>query len=62
MAERQGVAHHLIDAIDPTQSYSAARFRDDALRLVGEIRARGRPPIIAGGTMLYFGGAARGTG
>jgi len=54
MAERQGVAHHLIDVIDPTQSYSAARFRDDALRLVGEIRTRGKLPIIVGGTMLYF--------
>jgi tRNA dimethylallyltransferase len=54
MAERQGVAHHLIDVIDPTQNYSAARFRDDALRLVGEIRARGKLPIIVGGTMLYF--------
>ncbi|HEX4326130.1 MAG TPA: tRNA (adenosine(37)-N6)-dimethylallyltransferase MiaA, partial [Burkholderiales bacterium] len=54
MTERQGVTHHLIDVIDPTQSYSAARFRDDALRLVGEIRARGKRPIIVGGTMLYF--------
>jgi tRNA dimethylallyltransferase len=54
LAERAGIAHHLIDVIDPTEAYSAARFRDDALRLVEEIRARGHLPIIAGGTMLYF--------
>jgi tRNA dimethylallyltransferase len=40
--------------IDPTEAYSAARFRDDALRLVEEIGGRGHLPIIAGGTMLYF--------
>ncbi len=54
LAERQGVTHHLIDLIAPTESYSAARFRADALRLVDEIRARGKLPIITGGTMLYF--------
>ncbi len=54
MDERQGIAHHLIDVIDPTQSYSAARFRDDALRLIAAIHARGKLPILAGGTMLYF--------
>ena len=54
LAERAGVPHHLIDIIDPTQAYSAAKFRDDALRLAGEIGARGRLPVIAGGTMLYF--------
>ena len=52
--ERQGIAHHLIDVIDPTQSYSAARFRADALRLIAEIHARNKLPILAGGTMLYF--------
>ena len=54
MTERAGVTHHLIDVIDPTQSYSAARFRADALRLVSEVRTRGKRPIITGGTMLYF--------
>jgi tRNA dimethylallyltransferase len=54
LAERGGIAHHLIDVIDPAESYSAARFRADALRLVGEIHARGKLPIITGGTMLYF--------
>lgn len=52
--ERARVPHHLIDIIDPTESYSAARFADDALPLVAAIRNRGRTPILAGGTMLYF--------
>ena len=56
MAERDGIAHHLIDIIDPVESYSAARFRDDALRLAADIHARGKLPILAGGTMLYFKG------
>jgi tRNA dimethylallyltransferase len=46
--------HHLIDIIEPTASYSAAQFRDDALRLMGEITQRGRVPLLVGGTMLYF--------
>ncbi len=46
--------HHLIDLISPEESYSAARFRADALRVMAEITARGRIPLLAGGTMLYF--------
>jgi tRNA dimethylallyltransferase len=53
-AERRAVPHHLIDVVDPTEAYSAARFRADAIRLVGEIAARGRIPLLVGGTMLYF--------
>ncbi len=53
-SEREGVPHHLIDIIDPTEAYSAARFRADSLRVTGEITARGRIPLLAGGTMLYF--------
>jgi tRNA dimethylallyltransferase len=48
------VPHHLIDIRDPVQAYSAAEFVDDAKRLIGEIRARGRRPLLVGGTMLYF--------
>ncbi|MGA7817632.1 tRNA (adenosine(37)-N6)-dimethylallyltransferase, partial [Caballeronia sp.] len=51
--ERALAPHHLIDVIDPTESYSAAQFRDDALRLVKEIESRGRVPLLVGGTMLY---------
>lgn len=46
--------HHLIDLVTPEESYSAARFRDDALRVMAEIVARGKVPLLAGGTMLYF--------
>ena len=46
--------HHLIDLIPPTEAYSAAQFRADALRLMADISARGRIPLLVGGTMLYF--------
>lgn len=53
-AERAQVRHHLIDILEPTQSYSAARFVSDARRLIAEIHGRGRLPLLVGGTMLYF--------
>ena len=53
-AERTAIPHHLIDIIDPGESYSAAQFRADAARLMREIVARGRVPLLSGGTMLYF--------
>jgi tRNA dimethylallyltransferase len=53
-AERAAAPHHLIDIIDPTESYSAAQFRTDAARLMHEIAGRGRMPLLVGGTMLYF--------
>ena len=59
-AERASVPHHLIDIVDPAASYSAAEFRTDALRLIGEIRARGRMPLLVGGTMLYYRALAHG--
>jgi tRNA dimethylallyltransferase len=46
--------HHLIDIIDPTNAYSAASFRSDALRLMADVTARGKIPLLVGGTMLYF--------
>jgi tRNA dimethylallyltransferase len=52
--------HHLIDIIDPTESYSAAQFCNDALKLVTEIEARGRIPLLVGGTMLYYMALTRG--
>lgn len=52
-AERASVPHHLIDIRDPTAPYSAAQFAADAQRLAAEIRARGRLPLLVGGTMLY---------
>jgi len=59
-AERARVPHHLIDIVEPTNAYSAGRFRDDALRLAGEIAARGRVPVYTGGTMLYASALFRG--
>ncbi len=53
-AELAQAPHHLIDLIEPTQSYSAAEFVADAQRLMAEITARGALPLLVGGTMLYF--------
>lgn len=53
-AELAAVPHHLIDICDPSEPYSAGRFRRDALRCIDEIRGRGRVPLLVGGTMLYF--------
>ena len=58
--ERARVAHHLIDVVEPTEAYSAARFVADAQRAISDVRARGRLPIVAGGTMLYFKALAEG--
>jgi len=52
--ERAQVPHHLIDIVGATEAYSAARFVADAQRAIADVRARGRLPIVAGGTMLYF--------
>ena len=53
-AERAACPHHLIDLISPEEAYSAARFCEDARRLMAEISARGRLPLLVGGTMLYY--------
>jgi tRNA dimethylallyltransferase len=53
LAERASVMHHLIDIRDPAQSYSAADFARDATRLIGDIRGRGKLPLLVGGTLLY---------
>lgn len=51
---RSVVPHHLIDILDPTETYSAGRFARDAGALIDEIRARGRLPLLVGGTLLYL--------
>jgi tRNA dimethylallyltransferase len=53
-AVRRVFPHHLIDLISPEETYSAARFCDDALTVMREITARGRIPLLVGGTMLYY--------
>ena len=52
--ERARVPHHLLDIRDPSQSYSAAAFAADARGLIDAIRARGREPVLVGGTLLYL--------
>jgi tRNA dimethylallyltransferase len=52
--ERARVPHHLIDVREPNEAYSAADFRADALQAIDDIIARGRVPLLVGGTMLYY--------
>jgi tRNA dimethylallyltransferase len=59
-AERARIPHHLVDLVEPTESYSAGRFRDDAIRAVQDILGRGRIPLLVGGTMLYYRALAQG--
>lgn len=58
--EQVAVPHHLIDILDPTESYSAAGFVEDVHELVKEIFARGCLPVLAGGTMMYFNALQQG--
>ncbi len=51
---REGIPHHLVDVLDPAESYSAGQFLHDAMEAIGAIHARGRVPLLVGGTMLYF--------
>ncbi|MGH8704439.1 MAG: tRNA (adenosine(37)-N6)-dimethylallyltransferase MiaA [Burkholderiales bacterium] len=59
-AERGRVPHHLIDLLEPTESYSAARFRADAMHSIEGILSRARLPLLVGGTMLYYRTLAEG--
>lgn len=52
--ERERVKHHLVDLIDPTERYSAGRFRADCVGAIMEVLERGRIPLLVGGTMLYY--------
>jgi tRNA dimethylallyltransferase len=59
-AEQQDIPHHLTDVAEPTEVYSAARYANDAAPVIRAISARGRLPILAGGTGLYFRALVRG--
>src|SRR5688572_5706836 len=59
-AERAAVDHHLIDVVDPDDRYSAARFRQEAAAAIAGIHARGRLPVVVGGTGLYIRALLRG--
>jgi tRNA dimethylallyltransferase len=58
--EMQGVPHHLIDIREPDENYSAGEFAQDAAKLIGEIHAHGKLPILAGGSHFYFDALLRG--
>ncbi|MCG9757673.1 MULTISPECIES: tRNA (adenosine(37)-N6)-dimethylallyltransferase MiaA [Pseudoalteromonas] len=58
--EQAKAPHHLIDIIDPAQSYSVAEFRADAIKLIDDFHQRGKVPILVGGTMMYFKGLIEG--
>ncbi len=60
VAERGGVPHHMIDVADPTEEYSAARYARETAAVIRAITARGRLPILVGGTGLYYRALTRG--
>lgn len=60
MEERRSIPHHLIDVCDPRETYSAARFAEDAAVAARDIHARGRRPILVGGTGFYYRALVRG--
>jgi tRNA dimethylallyltransferase len=60
VSERRGVPHHLIDIVEPTHDYTAAQFARDAAAAIEDIHARGRVPILVGGTGFYYRALTRG--
>jgi tRNA dimethylallyltransferase len=58
--ERRGIPHHLIDIVEPTEVYTAAQFARDAAAAIRDIHARGRLPIVVGGTGFYYRALTRG--
>ena len=59
-ADRRGIAHHLIDIADPTEDYTAARYAREAATVIRDIHARGRLPVLVGGTGFYYRALTRG--
>ena len=59
-ADRRGIPHHLIDIAEPTEEYTAAQYARDAAAAIRDIQARGKLPILAGGTGFYFRALTRG--
>ena len=60
VSEQRGIPHHMVDIVPPTESYSAARYATDAERVIRDITARGKLPILVGGTGLYYRALTRG--
>jgi tRNA dimethylallyltransferase len=60
LAEQRGIPHHMVDVVDPTEEYSAARYAREAAAVIRDITARGKLPILVGGTGLYYRALTRG--
>jgi tRNA dimethylallyltransferase len=60
LLERQHISHHLLDMIDPSESYSVAKFKTDAQHIVQEVLGRRHIPLLVGGTMMYINALQRG--
>ena len=60
LAEQRGIPHHMVDVVDPTEEYSAARYAREAAAVIRDITARGQLPILVGGTGLYYRALTRG--
>jgi tRNA dimethylallyltransferase len=60
LSARKGIPHHLIDVVEPDEEYTAARYAREAAQVVREVLARGRLPILAGGTGFYYRAVTRG--
>jgi tRNA dimethylallyltransferase len=60
LEEQRGIPHHMVDIVEPTQEYSAARYAREAAAVVREITARGKLPIVVGGTGFYYRALTRG--
>jgi tRNA dimethylallyltransferase len=59
-SEQRGIPHHMVDVVDPTEEYSAARYARDAAAVIRDITSRGKLPILVGGTGLYYRALTRG--
>ena len=60
LSEQRGIPHHMVDVVDPTEEYSAARYAREAAAVIRDITSRGKLPILVGGTGLYYRALTRG--
>ena len=60
LAEQRGIPHHMVDVVDPTEEYSAARYAREAAAVIRDITSRGKLPMLVGGTGLYYRALTRG--
>ena len=60
LSEQRGIPHHMVDVVDPTEEYSAARYAREASAVIRDITSRGKLPILVGGTGLYYRALTRG--